>query len=36
MRLLSTLLRTSFAMALAVGLWMASPHIAKAEGVEYL
>ena len=45
MRLLSTqpwrsrvsgLGRTMCALTLAVGLWMASPHVAKAEGVEYL
>ncbi len=36
MRLLSTLLRTTFALALAVGLWVASPHVARADGVENL
>ena len=36
MRLLSILARTTFALALAVGLSMASPHTAKAAGVEYL
>ena len=36
MRLLSTLFKTMCALTLAVGLWLASPHTAKAEGVEYL
>ena len=36
MRLLSTLFKTTCALTLAVGLWLASPHTAKAEGVEYL
>jgi S-formylglutathione hydrolase FrmB len=36
MRLLSTVFRTMCALTLALGLWAASPHIAKAEGVEYL
>ncbi|KQY07681.1 hypothetical protein ASD37_14495 [Mycobacterium sp. Root135] len=36
MRLLSTLFKTMCALTLAVGLWLASPHTAKAAGVEYL
>ncbi|KAA0100025.1 esterase family protein [Mycolicibacterium sp. P1-18] len=36
MRLLSALFRSTLALTLAVGLWLASPHVAKAEGVEYL
>src|SRR3978361_1228504 len=36
MRLLSGLFRTTFALALALGLWLASPHTAKAGRVEYL
>lgn len=36
MRLLSTLFKTMCALTLAVGLWLASPHTARAEGVEYL
>jgi len=36
MRLLSTLFKTMCALTLAAGLWLASPHTAKAEGVEYL
>ncbi|MCV7131832.1 esterase family protein [Mycobacterium hodleri] len=36
MRLLSALVRTMCALTLAAGLWLASPHTAKAEGVEYL
>jgi S-formylglutathione hydrolase FrmB len=30
------LFRTTFALTLALGLWMVSPHTAKAAGVEYL
>ncbi|MDX1889574.1 alpha/beta hydrolase family protein [Mycolicibacterium sp. 050158] len=36
MRLLSTLFRTTCALMLAATLWLASPHVARAEGVEYL
>ena len=36
MRLLSVLFRTTLAIALATGLWVASPHVAKADGVEML
>ena len=36
MRLLSVLFRTTVAIALATGLWVASPHVAKADGVEML
>ncbi|WP_372512578.1 esterase family protein [Mycobacterium yunnanensis] len=36
MRLLLGLFRTMCALTLALGLWLASPHTAKAEGVEYL
>ena len=36
MRLLSMLLRTMGAVALATALWVASPHVAKAAGVEFL
>lgn len=36
MRLVANLFRTMCALTLATGLWMASPQVAKAEGVEYL
>lgn len=36
MRLLSALFKMTCALTLAGGLWLASPHTAKAEGVEYL
>jgi S-formylglutathione hydrolase FrmB len=36
MRLLSVLLRTMAAVVLAAGLWVAGPHVAKADGVEML
>ncbi|HEX7826485.1 MAG TPA: hypothetical protein VF477_16405, partial [Mycobacterium sp.] len=36
MRLLSVLLRTMCAVALATGLWAVSPTLARAAGVEYL
>src|SRR6195952_288992 len=36
MRLLSTRGRMMGALTLAVGLWMASPHVARAAAVEYL
>jgi S-formylglutathione hydrolase FrmB len=36
MRLLSMLLRTTWALALALTLWVASPQVARADGVEYL
>ena len=36
MRLLSVLFRTTFALTLALGLWAATPSIARAEGVEML
>ena len=36
MRLLSMVLRTTAAVMLAAGLWIASPHVARAEGVEML
>lgn len=36
MKLLSVLSRTMCALALAAGLWVASPHVAKAAAVEYL
>jgi S-formylglutathione hydrolase FrmB len=36
MRLLSVLLRTTAAVVLTAGLWVAGPHVAKADGVEML
>lgn len=36
MKLLSLLFRTMAVAVLAAGLWVASPHTAKAEGIEYL
>jgi S-formylglutathione hydrolase FrmB len=36
MRLLSALFKVTCALTLAAGLWLASSHTAKAEGVEYL
>lgn len=36
MKLLSFLFRTMAVAVLAAGLWVASPHTAKAEGIEYL
>lgn len=36
MRLLSVLLRTMAAVTLTAGLWIASPHVARADGVEML
>ena len=36
MRLLSVTFRTMVAIALAAGLWVASPQLAKADGVEML
>lgn len=36
MKLLSVLFRTMAVAVLAAGLWVASPHTAKAEGIEYL
>ena len=35
-RRVSGLGRVTCALAVALGLWMASPHVAKADGVEYL
>lgn len=36
MRVLSMLFRTMCAVALAAGLWVAGPNVAKAAGIEYL